>query len=89
MNGFKPVTRRDFYEDEPLFGRPEFKGGILKSDSLEETMDIETKEIREAPSTEEKNAEIKSGTLPPRRYADSREVATRSDAETSRPSTEA
>lgn len=32
-------------------------------------MDIETKEIREAPSTEEKNADIKSGTLPERRYA--------------------
>jgi hypothetical protein len=52
-------------------------------------MDIETKEIREAPSTEEKNADLKSGTLPPRRYADSRKVATRSDAEASQPSTEA
>jgi hypothetical protein len=90
---FRKVTNRDFYGDEPLKGNPAFDGGILEADSLtpEEAavMDIETKEIREAPSTEEKNADLKSGTLPPRRYADSRKVATRSDAETSQPSTEA
>jgi C-terminal processing protease CtpA/Prc len=55
---FVPVTKKDFYEDEPLYGHPAFKGGILKSDRI---MDIETKEITETPTTEVKDAEVKSG----------------------------
>jgi hypothetical protein len=64
---FRRVTDRDFYEDIPLKGRPEFAGGILKSDSLEPegTMDIETKEIKRTPSTERKDEEVKSGARKP------------------------
>lgn len=65
---FVPVTKADFYEDIPLLGQPGFEGGIFKSDHLlENTMEIETKEITSAPSTEVKDAEVRSGTQSQRR----------------------
>jgi hypothetical protein len=70
VSGFRPVTRRDFYEDIPLHGRAEFKGGILRSDVLqpeEGIVDIETKEVIQTPTTEEKNREVKSGAQAPTR----------------------
>jgi hypothetical protein len=59
------------FDDIPLHGRPEFKGGILESDQpfREATiMDIETKEIVSTPSTERKDEAVKTGlkTVPDR-----------------------
>ncbi len=66
MPDFRPVARGEKHRDIPLFGRPEFKGGILESDQVstrEAVMseNIETKEIRSAPTSERKDEEVKSG----------------------------
>ena len=70
MNGFRPVTKQDMYEDIPLHGRPEFKGGVYESDRVEsESMEnFETKEVLSTPTTERKDEEVKSGTAPVREH---------------------
>lgn len=66
MPDFRPIARGEVWEQIPLFGRPEFKGGILESDRTStegEQMsgNIETKEIKSTPTSERKDEEVKSG----------------------------
>jgi hypothetical protein len=68
--GFRPVTKQDMYEDIPLHGRPEFRGGVYESDRVESVVmdeNFETKEIRQTPTTEIKDREVKSGVQAPTR----------------------
>jgi hypothetical protein len=69
--GFRPVTKQDMYEDIPLHGRPEFRGGVYESDRVESVVmdeNFETKEIRQTPTTEIKDREVKSGVAPVREH---------------------
>lgn len=71
--------RGEMFEDLPLHGRPEFKGGILESDRIKSEagkMDIETKEIVSTPSTERKDESVKSGIRVPDRTLSHPEVET-------------
>lgn len=71
--------RGETFEDIPLFGRPEFKGGILESDrqtSEVERMQTETKEITSTPSTEQKDAPVESGVKVPDRTPGHPEIET-------------